>query len=336
MLGKKLKYYIAEFYDKQLFDAGVVRKDNEALLDELGFRKIKFRGKGLSVFLKPARFIKALFVSLRLKKNCQVIFHFPLQANLYKVMLRILNKQKVETIALIIDLDGLRDKNETLMQEEIEQLNQFTQVIAHNESMKDMLAKQIPAEKISCINLFDYPFTGSAPERKLSNTVCVAGNFLKAGYVYKLNQLQPLHFNLYGPGYESSNDTDPAINYKGIIAAEILPEMLEGSFGLVWDGNSIDECDEYLHYNNPHKLSLYLVAGLPVVVWEGSAVAGLVEDNGLGITISSLRELPEKLNDISNAEYNLMCHQVHSVGEKVRQGFFLKKVIRELESKQKS
>ena len=55
---------------------------------------------------------------------------------------------------------------------------------------------------------------------------------------------------------------------------------MEGNWGLVWDGNSIDTCSgnfgEYLRLNAPFKFSLYLAAKRPVVVWRESAMAEYV------------------------------------------------------------
>lgn len=102
-------------------------------------------------------------------------------------------------------------------------------------------------------------------------------------------------FYLYGPNYgleESDN-----ITYGGVLSPEQVPEVLTKGFGLIWDGNTIETCKggtgEYLRYNNPHKLSLYLSSGLPVIIWKDAAEAKFVCENGVGYTIDSLREIPE-------------------------------------------
>ena len=50
-----------------------------------------------------------------------------------------------------------------------------------------------------------------------------------------------------------------------------------------------------MRFNNPHKLSLYVALGLPVIVWREAAIAEFVLKQGIGITVSDLLEL----NDIS-------------------------------------
>lgn len=51
---------------------------------------------------------------------------------------------------------------------------------------------------------------------------------------------------------------------------------------MVWDGESIDGglglSGQYLKYNNPHKLSVIFTSGLPVIIWNEAAEAGLVKD----------------------------------------------------------
>ena len=111
----------------------------------------------------------------------------------------------------------------------------------------------------------------------------IAGNLRrhKAEYVYRLPDSQK--FNLYGVGYEKQNKNN--ICYHGSFDPDELPFVLEGSFGLVWDGDSAETCSgvygQYLKVNNPHKCSLYLATGLPVIVWKESTVARIVKKQSL-------------------------------------------------------
>ena len=52
------------------------------------------------------------------------------------------------------------------------------------------------------------------------------------------------------------------------------------------------QMDAYF-YTIKAKLSLYLTAGLPVVIWEQAAEAAFVRKHGLGICVASLRDLKE-------------------------------------------
>ena len=51
------------------------------------------------------------------------------------------------------------------------------------------------------------------------------------------------------------------IIHKGVFKPEELPRVLDGSYGLVWDGDSLDECSgnigEYLKINkNPKTIDI--------------------------------------------------------------------------------
>ena len=78
---------------------------------------------------------------------------------------------------------------------------------------------------------------------------------------------------------------------KGVESPDRLPNVLEGDFGLVWDGESLEEGQEaagrYLRYNCPHKFSLYMAAGMPVIVGKQSAMAEITERETLGITVEA-------------------------------------------------
>ena len=125
------------------------------------------------------------------------------------------------------------------------------------------------------------------------------------------------------------------ITYHGAFPPDEINNQLYSGFGLVWDGSSIERCDgntgEYLKYNNPHKLSLYLVSGIPVVIWKEAAEAKFVEEYGLGITVNSLDELGEKFASLSEEEYFEMVKRVAVVSERLKNGYYLTQAIKEIE-----
>jgi hypothetical protein len=326
-------YYVAEAYNVKQYNAGIVRNDNERILEEEGFTALQFRyAKEGSLPVKLLRLINTVQLAFSIKKNSLVVFHFPLLANAYKWLLQILKWRGIKTAALIIDLDGIRDKDEMLLKEEIKLLQQFTYLIAHNPAMKKKLLEYLPSAEIFTIDLFDYPSKGEPIKRQLSNIICFAGNIAKAKFTYSLHQLPGLQFNVYGLGYDGPLNIKGGFIYKGTVAPDVLPAVLEGSFGLVWDGDSIEKCDDYLRYNNPHKLSLYLVAGVPVIVWKDSAVAALVEENNIGFTVDSLAEIPAKLNAFTSTAYESMQQKVLITGEQISKGYFLRKVMDEIKA----
>jgi glycosyltransferase involved in cell wall biosynthesis len=214
-------------------------------------------------------------------------------------------------------------------------LNLFDAVIAHNASMKKKL-EQLGCEQVYCLELFDYLCEpGEIRYRTLTNRICIAGNLApdKAGYISKLASLEHLIFHLYGNGFVEENNYN--LRYQGAFAPEELVDQIDGSFGLVWDGNELDTCSQgygsYLRYNNPHKLSLYLAAGMPVIVWDQSALAQFVQEHQIGIAIDSLENLTAALEQLSPATYEGMMEQARNMALDIRKGKWLSDVLDSLE-----
>ena len=102
----------------------------------------------------------------------------------------------------------------------------------------------------------------------------------------------------------------------------------------MWDGDSVETCSgawgEYLKYNNPHKASLYLASGIPVIIWERAALANYILQNDVGITIRSLEDLDDVLSTISQNRYIQLRKNAIKQSEIIRSGENTKKVLREL------
>ena len=210
-------------------------------------------------------------------------------------------------------------------------------LIVHNKRMQARLIKERVAKSISVtrpIVLFDYLVDEACQQvtrHKLSQPIVIAGNLMreKAGYVYELPST--VRFRLYGPNFDVV-EMPNNVEYAGSFTPDELPRLLEGSFGLVWDGDSIETCSgpygSYLRYNNPHKISLYIAAGMPVIVWEESAMAQLVKDSGIGLTIASLEDLNEVLSNVTNQTYETMRVAVSELQKHVLAGDYLRNALK--------
>lgn len=246
-----------------------------------------------------------------------------------------------KAIILLHDIGSLRyELPQKNVKAEISCLNRFSTLIVHNEHMEKWLREQGATVRMVRLGLFDYlvnpgcPAAGKTDQEKNRGhiyTVAFAGNLGKSPFLEKLISFcsGKLHFALYG-----LNATETLKNsgyYKGVREADVLPDVLEGDFGLVWDGDSEEECQKaegrYLQYNCPHKFSLYMAAGIPVIVGEHTAMAGFVKEKHLGVCIQSLRELPECLSQITCSEYKSMQEHVSMVQKRVRAGSYLRDAL---------
>lgn len=114
---------------------------------------------------------------------------------------------------------------------------------------------------------------------------------------------------------------------------EIPTRIADCSFGLVWDGESASTCDgvfgKYLQYNAPYKLSSYLAAGIPVIVWNQMAIAPMITANGLGLAVDSLENIADAINAISDDQYVAMRQKVRSFQQMVTTGGFARKALQQ-------
>ncbi len=281
-----------------------------------------------------------------IEPNSTVIFQFPVKAHtiLFSSVLASLKKRHIKTIAIVHDLDTLRNAmfygsthGYRIKQEEINALKQYDCVIAHNEKMIHSLTEKFGVDRNRLISLeiFDYLIPEgivkpSETDISQRNSIIIAGNLDrdKCGYAYALPK-EPA-FELYGANY--GGDYADNVHYNGKFHPDELPAHLHGGFGLVWDGDQTTGCTgifgEYLKINNPHKVSLYLACGIPVIIWEEAAISSFVKKNNCGIVVKSIESIAEVLSGISEEEYKQMKQNAMQTGKKLREGFYTKKAIK--------
>lgn len=280
-----------------------------------------------------------------LRENDYIFIQYPLvnHSIFFSNVLRKLRNRHVRIIVLIHDLELLRsyDHNVSsrfrIQMEEISVLKESDYIIVHNKRMKKVLSSRgFDRQKIFTLGIFDYlipDFEKRQRPAASENSAIIAGNLkpVKAGYAYHLPD--DFSFHLYGVGY---NNPDAAANVKyfGSFEPEELPFVMDGTFGLVWDGDRADTCSgtygRYLKINNPHKTSLYLASGIPVIIWEKAALAGFVKKHGCGVTVDSLEQLHDTIHSISESQYQQMRENTSRVGKRLRNGYYTKRVIRSI------
>lgn len=282
----------------------------------------------------------------QLSKGDTVVIQYPIRNHtiFFGSVLKAIQKKDVSIIGIIHDLETLRlaisKKNPPITKarfkfEELSALKHFSRIIVHNDHMKNAIHDylKVPMERMVNLEIFDYLFEpqNSEEHAALGGPILIAGNLdkRKSGYVYSLPQ--NVRFDLYGAHYDNTSTMGDNVHYMGRVNPDELPNVLYGSFGLVWDGPRIDTCaevyGEYLKYNNPHKASLYLAAGIPIIVWKQSALADYVMKNRCGISIDSLERLSTEIGKISLEDYETMKVEVHRVSNAIRNGEYLRTVV---------
>ncbi|GFZ26168.1 sugar transferase [Lactobacillus corticis] len=283
-----------------------------------------------------------LFVLPKLFKGKQIdelIIQYPI--NSQKIFSKLLSEYRKtnkdgKIIYVIHDVESLRTfRGDTeFYKKEIGYFNSADGIIAHNDSMKKWMEDNGVTTPIVSLGVFDYLNPQPINEKyQYEKSVCFAGNLFKADFLSKVNW-EDLSLHVFGPN--PKDNFGKAVKYEGVHTPEELPKYLDYNFGLIWDGTSIDTCNgvlgEYLKYNDPHKASLYLSSGIPVVVWDKAAIAKYIKDNNLGLTISSLSELPQAIDAISEKEYKEMKENTVELAKKLRKGEMIISALDKIES----
>ncbi len=358
MRYKLTLYYATEVQDtNHIYNAGlkaptdiemILSSNNIATKLPLHFDR-SWQAEGSGVLQKASGHTKTARAWLNLIDELHsgdvLILQYPSQAHtvFYSSIFKKCIRNNIKTIVFLHDVPTLRivvNRMSSVTKNKVEDDAIFKYsdiIIAHNKEMKEQINKefQIPNNRIIDLGLFDYltdyvPIQSSQNDSDM-NSIIVAGNLSrsKAAYLYDEKLPMDLHFRLYGPSYDGSHIDN--VELMGCFPPDELPSQLKGNFGLVWDGDSCNTCSgiygAYLRINNPHKASLYLVSGLPLIVWEESALADFVKEKGCGLTISSLYQISEKIKSLSAKEYKQMRENAIRISQQLRDGFFTKRAI---------
>ena len=349
-----MKYYLKDSFLHNAHEKNAgskARNDVEAILISEGYKGLELKVENWY----KMNFFKAQKHKYRATKSVfdqlgagdELLIQFPIIHHTFFISQLIKQAQKrgAKFYLLIHDIETLRHAAGSEVKFRHKVRNYFQEkkalmsvdgIIVHNDIMKKVLVGQgVPADKMVSLEIFDYliPNFAEKPNLQKDQPIIVAGNLnpAKSGYLYNLPD-QPA-YNLYGVGYDESRALKNT-TYFGSFMPDDLPTALEGSFGLVWDGDSSETCQgsygNYLRFNNSHKASLYLASGFPVVVWKESALAHFVIDKQCGLAVSSLSDLKENLDILSEEQYKEMLENAKQIGIRLRQGQYLRVALSKL------
>lgn len=336
------KYYIARNYRSKFDAAGKAKMDCETILENNGWKNIGFKQTWISNAVLGT-LISALGITwalLRLKKGCTLCLQYPLN-KFYKYILWGASLKKCKIITIVHDVYGLKGKTH-FIEKEIQLLSQSKVLILHNSSMRKWFVENNIDAKLVDLDIFDYLHKSDIEQKRTPTNyqdyrIIFAGNMGgKKSFIYDFDTIKRGHFklDLYGVGFDENNiknKKDSIINYKGCFLSNEVIDYIDGDFGLVWYGNSLESCDgetgQYLKFNNPHKLSLYILCDMPIIIWDKAAMANFVLDNKIGFVVQSLHEIKEKLETLSNVDFEVLKSNVKKVKQNLESGYYLSNAI---------
>lgn len=328
--------YISRNYKNLSSAGGKAKTDIEAIMDKMGFcnlglKQSNYKNKVIDFILTLTGVVLAMF---RLRKDDVLVLQYPMK-KYYEIVCDIAHKKGAKIVTQIHDLNSFRSKRLT-PKREIMRLNHSDSIIAHNETMKAWLLNNGCRAQVVCLGIFDYlsphPISSERPlpcKEKPFSMFFIGNLDNKCNpFVYDLTKaLKRNSLVLYGNNFRKELiDESNTTSYEGYAKDYMLMKNNKGDFGLSWYGESLDDgigkIGEYMAYNNPHKVSLYIRCHTPVIISRNAGLASFVTENGIGVCVDSLRDLDKVLENLTLDDYIKMRNNVIAISEKIATGHY--------------
>ena len=290
------------------------------------------------------RFLLSTFLATRtfgqIIGGRKLVFQFPPKIEVIPSILLAQALQR-RPIAIVHDLDYLRNiRNHGLLftsdPRGLRMLRHST-VVVHEGRMSDLLNKHniFPKAYIQYWPhlLKNKPNMEDNPQGfgEVSPILIYAGNLnlKKCRFIEDLDQLKR-SIALYGTGNFEIKSKNISLHPPFMDA--IPPKLSAPALGLIWDGDSINSLQgtygEYQKMNLPAKLSLYLAIGIPVVVSIESNMAKFVKQEGIGICVQNLLQIPITF---SSEQWRFYRENVQRLSQEIFKGSDLITAFKNLE-----
>ena len=331
--------YLSRNY-RGLSSAGNKAKtDIEQIMSDMSFKNVGLKQTVYSN--KMLAFVVTLLGVLKspfcLHKGDVLVLQYPLK-KYYEFVCNMAHLRGAKVVTVIHDLGSFR-RHKLSVVREIQRLNHSDYIIAHNDKMKQWLEEQGCKAELGTLEIFDYLSTsvvGVPSDVRRPFRILYAGGLhpRKNAFLYEIGTYAgpSFRFNLYGAGFELDKAKGKEhFTYMGFVKSDDLISTAQGDFGLVWDGSSISTCagdwGEYLQYNNPHKTSLYIRCGLPVIIWSKAALASFVREHKIGLCVDSLEDLDAVLSDLTLQQYAEKQKNVIGISRKLQGGEYFSSAV---------
>ncbi|KAB1969079.1 galactofuranosyltransferase [Lacticaseibacillus casei] len=258
-------------------------------------------------------------------KGDVVIFQIPTYAEpeVEEAVVELVHKQGALIVAFVHDVEYLRFPDSYNKQEVLKFLKSFDGLIVGTKLVKDQLASDGVSIPMIPSGPWGYHQAIAYRRPKFSQTLHYAGNLVERKAGFLKNVPADLNIKVYG---SADGDTKlpyslaESVEYLGSYRQEELALALNDGYGLIWDADTENHFDPYARINMTHKFSLYLSVGLPVIAFNQTAIGRYVSENGLGIAIDSLDNLPNIMAGITEDDYNQLVDKVANISNLIRTG----------------
>ncbi len=339
--------YISRNYKTLRSGGGRAKTDFEKIMDHEGFHNLGLprtthSNMVIDFFLTLTGVVKAVCT---IRRGDVLLLQYPMK-KYYEFVCDIAHRRGATVVSLIHDLGSFRRKKLTV-EREMRRLAHSDALIVHNATMYQWLKDKGYQGEMVIIGIFDYlsptPIQSerTLPTSSADYSLFFAGSLSTKSnaYLYMMPPYLGTHkLHLYGNNFDRTQ-ADGSLIEEGFCNDYDLMRHNHGDFGLSWYGESLSEgkgrIGEYMAYNNPHKVGLYLRCHAPVILSKHAGLAPFVEENGIGICIDSLEDIDQVLNSITPEEYNRMKQNAVKVSERLNDGYYFRtafaKVINQLQ-----
>lgn len=329
------KFYLQQYSQENYQHGGQGYVDMEKILEQEGYLPCRLEeAAGRSRILN---FCRRFFQLRRIVKNAKEadewVFIYPVYGRMNRWLLRRLQRKSCLLIGIVADIDGLKDADEKKLRKDIEFLSRLSRLIVHNQAMCDWLVAIGCKAKMAKLEFFDFLQQPSTAIRGLEKKVVFAGNLSKSRFLLdpSISDLDDIQMAVYGAGLNLNQPIQKNLHYCGAFDPGDLISQLEGSFGLVWDGDSWEKpggsLGNYMAYITHHKISLYILAGLPILIPRMAGAAPLVEQYGIGIVFDNTSDIPAAIKKLSEESYQAMRHNMVKLAEQLSSGQRLRQAL---------
>ncbi len=296
---------------------------------------------------RPWEFLSDVYHLIRLPRNSIVFYIDRVHPNLSRnLVYSVLKRKKIKNFSILEDIDPLRDEEMSANDRKrgLESLNSNKGIISQNKKMTQFLIDQgiqVDTVELNALDFLVSDYEEKKQKKSNHRVIAYGGNLSseQAGFLSHLPMSKSnngIKYYIYGIGEMSKKLSSNAI-YCGGFSAEESIDKLEGDWGLVWnnDGSKLNKGGQnsYYEYVCPHKLSMYAICGMPIIVGKKSAMADFVIDNKCGIVINNLEEIEKKLDSISQREYCEYQKNITKIASKMASGFYTQNAIHKIEKK---
>lgn len=323
--------YLTRNYKSIANGAGKGRTDVEDILASggavnLGLQRTYHHNKVVDFLLNLAGIVR---YALSLRPGDIVVLQYPVK-KYFTLLCRIAHWRGAKVVSLVHDLGSFRRKRISVKKEISRLSHSDVLIVANGNTIEWLISKglKIPmVEQVAWDFLSDSkPSDTPAPEMSVAFIGALSPK--RNAFLYGLPEAIELH--LYGGGGDESLSKDGR-TVHGYATHDELIASSDGRYGLIWYGSSTKEhigyIGEYIKYCNPHKLALYMRAGKPVIIWQGSGAAAFVKREGIGITVDNLDDLDTTLKSVTADEYAAMMKNVRRVAARMAEGAYIKESL---------